>query len=71
MNQNRFERYAKFLADQGETLTQNTVAWSCGCSMALVAPKDHGPGFEMGMGYVVNPCEKHPKGWDAVPKQTG
>jgi hypothetical protein len=66
--QNRFERLVKYLYDQGEAFKQSRVSFSCGCSVDLVPPKEQ-PGFQMGVSYVVNPCEKHPKGWDAVPNE--
>lgn len=68
LRQNKFERYVKFMAEHDIALIQRRVAWSCGCSIDIVAPQKDRPGLTMGTGYVVNPCAQHPKGWKELPE---
>ena len=66
MEQNNFERYVKYMTKQGQPFTQNAVAWDCGCSIRIVSPQPTTPQVDLGVGYVINPCAKHPRGWDEL-----
>lgn len=59
---NNFQDRVVYLGNEGETLVQDKLSWSCGCVMKVIPPKqDVMPGVTMGFSYLHDPCEKHVK----------